>query len=279
MKLLAAGIHSCVILMAIASVAMAQSKEPIVKRFAGNWVENEAKRKGAPGLADLRFRSTTAGKLEELRGPEVRPVVQPVNFDGKTYGLADSKNSIAWKQITPNKFERALFGEGGRLLYTRRIQISQDGQTLTEETERKLLDGTTSTSTGSFERASGNGNGLPGVWKLKSLRSSTPARITYQAVGNNALRVIDERFANSDYTMTLDGKPVPVTGAAVISNMMVAAKQINDHTIETTQSREGTVSGKQTLTLSADAKTLTISTTSISATGSREPTIRVFEKK
>jgi hypothetical protein len=98
-------------------------------------------------------------------------------------------------------------------------------------------------------------------------------------VGNNALRVIDERFANSDYTMTLDGKPVPVTGAAVISNMMVAAKQINDHTIETTQSREGTVSGKQTLTLSADAKTLTISTTSISATGSREPTIRVFEKK
>ena len=279
MKLLSAEACAGVILMAIASLGAAQSKKPIVERFAGTWIENQAKRKGAPGLADLRFRSTTAGKLEELRGPEVRPVVQPINFDGKTYRLADSKNSIAWKQINPTKFERALFAEGGQLLYTRRIQISQDGRTLTEEMDRKLADGTTSISTGTFERASGEGNGLPGVWKLKSLRSSTPARITYQAVGNKALRVIDERFASSDYTMTLDGKPVAVTGAAVISNMMVAAKQTDDHTIETIQSREGTVSGKQTLTLSADGKTLTITTTTVAAVGSREPTIRVFEKK
>jgi hypothetical protein len=279
MKLLSAGVHSCVILMAIAAVGAAQSKEPIAKRFAGTWVENEAKRKGAPGFGNLRFRGTTGGGLEELRGPEVRPVVQPINFDGKTYHLAGSKNSIAWKQISPKKFERALFSQSGQLLYTRRIQISQDGRTLTEETERKLADGSTVTTTTSHERTSGDGDGLSGVWKVKSSRSSKPARIVYEAVGSNALRVIDERFGDSNYTITLDNKPAPLTGAAVIPNMMVAAKQIDDRTIETTQSREGAVSGTQRMTLSADGKTMTITTTMIATAGTREPTVRVFEKQ
>jgi hypothetical protein len=279
MKLLSAEACSGMIVMAVAFVALAQSNKPIVDRFAGTWVENEAKRKGPPGAPDLRFRSTTAGKLEELRGPEVRPVVQPVNFGGNKYPLADSKNSIAWKQIDPKRFERALFSASGQLLYTRRIQISQDGKTLTEEMEGKLADGTSSKRTASFERSSGDPNGLAGVWKIKSLRSSKPARIIYEAVGNNALRVIDERAASSNYVMTLDSKPAPVTGEAVIPNMMVAAKQVNDNTIEATNSREGTVSGKQTLALSANGRTLTITMTTITTAGNREPTVRVFEKQ
>jgi hypothetical protein len=277
MKLLSAQACSGAILI-ITSVALTQSAN-VLNRFAGTWKENQAKRQG-PGPIDLRFRKTPSGGLEELRGPEVRPLVQPIRIGEKPYQIdGGSTNKIAWKQINANKFERALFGEGDRLLYTRRIQISADGKTLTEEVERKLADGTSSVSTGSYERTSTEAQGLAGTWKNKSFRTDKPATMKYEVVGNGALKVSDDRMgASSSYTMTFDGKQAPITGAAVIPHMTVAAKQINDGTIETTSSREGTVIGKSTMALSADGKTLTITASTIGGTR-REPSIRVFEKQ
>ena len=58
-----------------------------------------------------------------------------VRYDGEPYSVDSSKNTIVWKQIDKNHFERTIF-EDGKLLTTRRIQISDDGKTLTEDTER-----------------------------------------------------------------------------------------------------------------------------------------------
>ena len=78
------------------------------------------------------------------------------------------------------------------------------------------------------------------------------------------------------YTMTLDSKPVLVSGPAIIP-MMISAKAADDHTIETIYSREGTVTGKTILKISPDGKTLTMSITNVGP-NSGATSVRVFEK-
>jgi hypothetical protein len=75
----------------------------------------------------LEFRRDAQGSLEELRGSEARPLIQPVRFDGKPYFVDGSKNTIIRKQIDKNHFER-IISENGKLLTTRRIQISDDAK-------------------------------------------------------------------------------------------------------------------------------------------------------
>src|SRR2546430_1634616 len=91
--------------------APASKGVPSLGKFTGTWKENESKRKISPSDT-LKFRRDAQGNLEELRGPDARPVVQPVHFDGKPYSLDDSKNTIVWKQIEKNHFERTLSENG-----------------------------------------------------------------------------------------------------------------------------------------------------------------------
>ena len=76
----------------------APSPETVIKNFVGTWQENEAKRQIGSAFS-LRFRQGPNGGLEELRGPEARPLVQPVRFTGQPYGTDDSKNTIALEAV------------------------------------------------------------------------------------------------------------------------------------------------------------------------------------
>src|SRR5436190_9027096 len=98
------------IAFALASAAvplLAADSSAIISKFVGTWRGNETKRKIGSGF-NLRFRSAASGGMEELRGPEARPLVQPVKFGTKPYGIDNSKNMIAWKQIDANHFERKI---------------------------------------------------------------------------------------------------------------------------------------------------------------------------
>jgi hypothetical protein len=214
--------------------------------------------------------------LEELRGPEARPLVQPVNFDGKPYQVDNSKNSLTWKQQDASHFERTISGNG-KLIATRRIQISTDGKTLTEVTERKIPDGKDLVATVVFKRSSGDPQGLVGIWKPESVHTSEPGEVKYEAIGTNGLRATGR--GGFTQIMTLDGKPTPVTGPAVISGTMIAAKIVNDRTIETTGSREGVVTGKGTLVISTDGKTMTSTFTSLGPNAGSAPGVVVYEKQ
>ena len=81
------------------------------------------------------------------------------------------------------------------------------------------------------------------------------------------------------YTAALDGKPVAVTGPAVISGTMVALKLIDAQTIETALSREGVPTGKTTIVISTDGKLMTATTVNLAPNVSREPSVTVFEKQ
>lgn len=257
-------------------ISLAQSTPPpVISKFLGVWIENEAKLKIGGSMANLTFRQTTGGGLEEIRGSELKPLVQPVKFDGKPYPIDESKNTIAWKQIDSSHFERRIFDEG-KLLNIRRIQISSDGKTLTQVTDATLPDGKKDVTTVTYLRTSGGPQSLVGVWKPQSLKTNRPTEIRFELAGGG-LKVSFENGQN--YTFNLDNVPVAVNGPAVISGTMIAFRAIDDHMLESTSSRQGVVTGKATLSVSNDGKTMTSTTRSIGPEGNREPSVRVYGKR
>lgn len=259
------------LLTAASSLAEADHAK-VIGKFVGTWTENQAKRKLGSSMPGLRFRATANGSLEELRGPEARPLVQPIKFGSPAYGIDNSKNTIAWKQVDQRHFERQLFADG-KVLTTRKIEISPDGKTLTEVTTRKSPDGKELTATVVCKKNSGGSKGLEGTWKPESMRTNEPFQQKIEAVGN-ALKVTGR--IGDGVLWDLSGKPQPVTGPAVMSGMTNSAKLQNDNTIEITSSREGVVTGKTSFVLSQDGKTLTA--TSINVGNPGDPSVAVYEK-
>ena len=257
------------------SKPQAPSSGSTIGKFVGTWKEDLSRRKGSFQM--LTFRRNANGVLEELRGSELRPLVQPVNFTGKPYAIDDSKNTIAWKQIDSNRFERAIYS-ANRHLSTRRIQLSADGKILTEETEAIGPKGEKIISTTVFRRASGD-SGLVGLWKPESTKTDTPQEVVYEAVGSNGLKVTTRSGNSNTVTAMLDSKPVPVVGDAVISGTMAAVRQVDVSTLEFTNSREGTATGKSIRVVSPDGKTLTVTNTQLGPNASKEPQVSVYLKQ
>jgi hypothetical protein len=271
------------VLIVIASTLGAQDVSRTIGKFSGTWKQNEAKSKFGSNL-NLRFRLNAKGEMEELRGPESRPIVEPVIFDGKTYPI-DGANMIEWKQIDAHKVERKIFdartspGKQGKLITTRKLQISPDGKTVREETERMLADGKASLTTITYTRTSGDSQGLVGIWKLSTLHSNRPPVLKLEPAGNNALKISVTITEDLTYTLTFDGKDAQVVGPDVVSKFTASGKLVDNHTIEVTQSREGVISNKSSWELSPDGKTMTVTTTWMGPNVSPEPSIEVYEKQ
>ena len=89
---------------------------------------------------------------------------------------------------------------------------------------------------------------------------------------------VSEDFGGNlrQYSVKMDKVPVAVVGKTVVSGTMTAFRVVDDHTLEAIGSREGVVSGKDTLVISGDGKMITSTATT---TGNHEPTIRVFNKQ
>jgi hypothetical protein len=255
--------------------AAAQTGTPIQK-FVGVWVEDESKLQLGDSAGKLRFREAAGGGLEELRGAEAAPLAQPVKFEGKPYAIGGSVNTIEWKKTDDRHYERKIYHEG-KLQAVRNIEISADGKTLTEITKRTPTGGQKSTVIAVFERTSGGPQGLVGVWPLRSVKTTPPPMMRIEAAGTDGYKVSDD--AGRTYTVKLDGKPVAVAGPTVIAGTMIAARAIDDHTIEESDSGNGTPTGKTTMALSADGTTLTATSVRITPKGEAAPAISVYRKR
>jgi hypothetical protein len=251
------------------------SPTPVLQKFVGVWVEDESKLKIGDSFGKLRFRQSGDG-LEELRGPEVKPLVQSVKFGTKPYAINGSLNTIAWKQIDSSHFERSIFNDG-KLENTRRIEVSADGKTLTEVTEVARPGEKKYQTTIVYRRTSGGPQGLVGIWKAQSVNRVPAPTVRYELSGTDSLKVSEDFGGNlRQYSVKMDKVPVAVVGKTVVSGTMTAFRVVDDHTLEAIGSREGVVSGKDTLVISGDGKMITSTATT---TGNHEPTIRVFNKQ
>lgn len=264
-------------------VAMALGSIPVAvvaqgsTRFVGTWVEDQSKRTmGAE--RSLTFRQSANGGIEELRGSYARPLVQPVRFGVPAYAVDGSRNSIAWKQLSPSQFERVI-SQSGVALNTRRIQISPDGKVLTEVTEEQT-GGKKSTLTIVYRRTSAEGQGLVGMWKPES-RKSDPSNVMQIAAAGTGLKVTNnpDRPGRNEFTLLFDGKPATVDGPTVISGTTTSGRRVDESTIQLALAREGVPTGTATWTLSPDSKTLTSRAMVVGPDASKEPTITVFARQ
>jgi hypothetical protein len=259
-------------LCVLGATPIAQAQAP--SRFVGTWVEDQSKRTmGAERR--LTFRSSANGSVEELRGSYARPLVQPVRFGVPAYPVDGSRNTIAWKQLGPSQFERVI-AQNGVTLNTRRLQVSSDGTVLTETIDT-IVGGKTTTVTMTYRRASGDKQGLVGVWTPLSRKADTPATLRVEAVGTGLkLTNNPESAASSAITLTFDGKAAAVDGPAVISGTTANGRRIDESTIQVAQAREGVATGTTTFSLSPDGKTLTSRATTVGPDASKEPSITVY---
>jgi hypothetical protein len=257
----------------LAAFGQAPPPAQVASRFVGNWVEDQSQRKtGAE--RNLTFRNGAKG-LEELRGSYSRPLVESVRFGAAPYGFGEPNATMEWKQLGDGRFERTMT-ENGKIVDIRQITVSPDGKSLTEISQRNLVDGKKSTTTIVYARASGSGQNLEGVWKPQTQRSDTPYKMSIQAVGS-ALKVYTG--AGVTYTLTFDGKPGAVTGPGLISGTTSAGKIVSDGVIEVASARLGTPSGTTTWKLSADRKRLTSSFMALGPDATNEPSVSVYLKQ
>jgi hypothetical protein len=127
-----------------------------------------------------------------------------------------------------------------------------------------------------------------GSWKLnpaKSKFSPGPApasgTATFTAVGQGVKAVVDTVATTGakihwEYTADFDGKPHPVTGNP--DGDMVVAKRVNATTVETTYTLKGKQTTVNTRVVSADGKTMTVTSTGTNAQGQKIDNMQVFEK-
>jgi len=128
-----------------------------------------------------------------------------------------------------------------------------------------------------------------GSWTLNVAKSKySPGPVpksstaTFSPAGDGVKAVIDSVGGDGakvhwEYTAAFDGKPHPVTGNP--DGDMVVVKRVNATTVETTYTLKGKPTTVNTRVVSADGKTLTVTTKGTNAQGQKVDNMLVFEKK
>lgn len=252
---------------AIVSGAQAPDITAIQTNFAGVWKEDLTKRRvdvnaAVNAAVPMRFRIAADGSLEELRGPENQQNVQPVVFDGKPRDLP-SGNAIAWRQLGPGSYERVL-STNGQTVATRRLTVSEDGKTLTEEVEMSGAGGR-STSKSVYDRPSGEGRSLVGFWKMRTFNVDA-LRMKVEPVGRNALRI--STIGGSTVTAEVNGPPASSSGAGAPKGSTEQLRAVSATALEMISARNGTEIIRTMHELTPDGRSMRVAiTTSRGPTG------------
>jgi hypothetical protein len=127
-----------------------------------------------------------------------------------------------------------------------------------------------------------------GTWKLNVAKSKydpgpapKSATATFTVAGKGVKFVLEGvtgtgEKAQWSYTANEDGKDYPMTGNPDADT--ISLKRIDARTVETTNKKAGKVTTTNRRTVSADGKTLTVTTTGTSSTGVKINNVQVFEK-
>jgi hypothetical protein len=103
-------------------------------------------------------------------------------------------------------------------------------------------------------QAPAGANGTSGSWRVNKVNGSENSLTTTYKSNGDELSMSTP--TGTTYTAKLDGKDYPVKRAYGWNS--VSLKRINDHTIEETDKRDGTVTDLSKMTVSPDGKTMTV---------------------
>ena len=117
-------------------------------------------------------------------------------------------------------------------------------------------------------------SGFAAVWDSTSEKPGHD-EIEVQPYQSSGLSFINQT-QHSTKNMTFDGKDYPVKNGNASAEGMSSAHRVNAGTLEFTEKRNGKVTDKQHIQLSADGKTLTMT---IQPASGRKPNVLVFDRE
>jgi hypothetical protein len=127
-----------------------------------------------------------------------------------------------------------------------------------------------------------------GTWKLNEAKSKlTPGMgknqtVVYEAAGDNVKVTVDGtdkdgKPTHNEWTGKLDGKDYPVTGDPTADAR--SYKKVNDRTLELAVKKDGKVTVSGRITVSADGKTRTVTTSGTDAKDKKVKNHSVYDKQ
>jgi hypothetical protein len=163
----------------------------------------------------------------------------------------------------------------GQLLLRGTWKLSQDGSTLTDYYREFGPDGSTTMSLDYIYQRNGGGSGFAADWKsIKETRNSPPLILEVKAYQDDGLSFIIPS-EQATINAKLDGKDYPSQGPNARPDSS-SSRRVDDHTLEMTDKRGGSVRDTREIRLSPDGKTLTMT---INGPGQREPDVLVFDRE
>jgi hypothetical protein len=127
-----------------------------------------------------------------------------------------------------------------------------------------------------------------GTWKLNEAKSKIAAgavkntTVVYEAAGDTVKVTVDGvdsdgKPTHNEWTGNFDGKDYPVTGDPTSDTR--AYKKVNDRTLELTVKKDGKVTASGKITVSADGKSRTVSTSGTDSKGKKVKNTSVYDKQ
>jgi hypothetical protein len=186
-----------------------------------------------------------------------------IKADGKDHQITGEPcyNTVNLKVVDAYTTEETD-KRNGKAVGTTRMTVSPDGNTATVEwTESCNAQGDVVAGKDLMARVSQSPRGahaISGSWRItKRMNRSENALVV-------ELKLVGDTFSFADpagqsYRAKLDGTETPIKGD--LSNTLVSLRRIDEHTIEETDKRGGKIVEVTRFTVSADAKTMTVSMT------------------
>jgi hypothetical protein len=127
-----------------------------------------------------------------------------------------------------------------------------------------------------------------GTWKLDEAKSKIAAgapkntTVVYEAAGDSVKVTVDGveadgKPSHNEWTGKFDGKDYPVTGDPTTDTR--SYKRIDAHTLALTNTKDGKVTTTGRITVSADGKTRTVTTSGKDASGKKIDSVAVYNKQ
>jgi hypothetical protein len=127
-----------------------------------------------------------------------------------------------------------------------------------------------------------------GTWKLNEAKSKIPAgaakntKVVYEMAGTKIKVTVegtdaDGKPAHNEWVGNFDGKDYPVTGDPATDSR--AYTRVNPNTLSMTIKKGGKVSSTGKITVAADGKSRTVSTTGTDAKGKKVSVSAVYDKE
>ena len=231
--------------------------------FVGDWKLNPARSK----LTDvMKIESLGANKYLFNFGGGPQTIVvdgtdQPANL-GSTLSVAAEKPDT-WKVIRKRD---------GRVLISAVWNLSEDGSTLTDHYTGFDANGSPHTLDYVYKRKA-EGSGFAGEWVSTSETVNSVVTLQIKPY-DDGLSFIEPSISLTR-NLKFDGKDYPNSGPNATPGVTSAMRRVNEHALEIAQKINGNLLSTQTIELSSDLNTLTITRHIV---GESEPNIRVFER-